>query len=96
VSDKAAACCGRQADALAVYQSTRRVLVEQLGIEPSPPLRELEQGILRQDAALEMVPAAAPDRTLLAVALSESALGALLAVAAPLARRPVASWCSPG
>ena len=80
--------CGRQADALAVYQSTRRALVEQLGIEPRPGLRELEQRILSQDAALELAPAAAPDRTLLAVALNGSALEALLALAAPLARRP--------
>jgi DNA-binding SARP family transcriptional activator len=80
--------CGRQADALAVYQSTRRALVEQLGIEPSPPLRELEQAILRQDAALELAAAAAPERALLVLALNDgSALGPLLAVAAPLARR---------
>jgi DNA-binding SARP family transcriptional activator/tetratricopeptide (TPR) repeat protein len=43
---------GRQADALAAYQETRRVLVDELGIEPSAPLRELEQAILRQDPAL--------------------------------------------
>jgi predicted ATPase len=48
--------CGRQADALAVYQSARRELVEQLGIEPSPPLRELEQSILRQDSSLQLAP----------------------------------------
>src|SRR5207245_833182 len=40
--------CGRQADALATYQRARRVLVEQLAIEPSAPLRQLEQAILRQ------------------------------------------------
>ena len=46
--------CGRQADALAAYQSARRVLVEQLAIEPSAPLRQLEQAILRQEASLDL------------------------------------------
>jgi predicted ATPase/DNA-binding SARP family transcriptional activator len=45
--------CGRQADALADYQRARRVLVEQLAIEPSAPLRRLHQAILRQDASLD-------------------------------------------
>jgi class 3 adenylate cyclase/DNA-binding SARP family transcriptional activator len=49
---------GRQADALAAYQEARRALADGLGIEPSPALRELERGILRQDAALDL--AAAP------------------------------------
>ena len=43
---------GRQGEALEAYRETRRVLVEELGIEPSPELRELEQAILRQDPAL--------------------------------------------
>jgi DNA-binding SARP family transcriptional activator len=43
---------GRQADALEAYQETRRTLVDELGIEPGAPLRELEQAILRQDASL--------------------------------------------
>jgi class 3 adenylate cyclase len=49
---------GRQAEALEVYQETRRGLVEELGIEPSQPLRDLEAAILRQDATL--APPAAP------------------------------------
>jgi DNA-binding SARP family transcriptional activator len=44
--------CDRQADALQAYQDTRRRLVEELGIEPSERLRELERAILAQDPAL--------------------------------------------
>lgn len=44
---------GRQAEALEVYRETRRVLTEELGLEPSPALKELEQAILRQDPSLD-------------------------------------------
>jgi len=44
---------GRQAEALAVYQRTRRTLVDELGIEPGESLRQLEQAILAHDPALE-------------------------------------------
>src|SRR5262245_31585942 len=44
---------GRQADALAVYRDGRRRLVDDLGLEPGPELRQLEQQILAQDAALD-------------------------------------------
>jgi DNA-binding SARP family transcriptional activator/tetratricopeptide (TPR) repeat protein len=37
---------GRQAEALAAYQEARRVLVDELGLEPGPRLRELERRIL--------------------------------------------------
>jgi predicted ATPase/DNA-binding SARP family transcriptional activator len=37
---------GRQADALAAYQSLRRNLVEELGVEPTPALRDLDAAIL--------------------------------------------------
>jgi class 3 adenylate cyclase/tetratricopeptide (TPR) repeat protein len=43
---------GRQADALDVYRETRRFLIEELGIEPSAQLREVELAVLRQDPAL--------------------------------------------
>ena len=48
---------GRQAEALAAYRSARETLVEQLGIEPGPALRHLEQAILKQDPALDVSPA---------------------------------------
>jgi hypothetical protein len=41
-------------EALDVYRRTRRVLAEELGIEPGPALRRLEQAILRQDPSLEL------------------------------------------
>jgi DNA-binding SARP family transcriptional activator len=47
---------GRQAEALEVYRETRRLLADELGLEPSPPLRELERAILRQDPALATAP----------------------------------------
>jgi DNA-binding SARP family transcriptional activator len=44
---------GRQAEALQVYQDARRMLVGELGIDPSQALQRLEQAILRQDESLE-------------------------------------------
>ena len=45
--------CGRQADALATYAELRRRLVDELGIEPSKSLRQLEQSILNQERELD-------------------------------------------
>jgi len=50
--------CGRQADALAVYRETHRLLRDELGLEPSRALQELERAILRQDEELEPTAAA--------------------------------------
>ena len=43
---------GRQADALAAYQRARHTLNEQLGLDPSPQLRALEEAMLRHDSSL--------------------------------------------
>jgi YVTN family beta-propeller protein len=43
---------GRHADALEVYRRGRQALAEELGLEPGPELRELEQRILDHDASL--------------------------------------------
>lgn len=52
---------GRQAEALRAFQATRRTLGEELGIEPSPALRRLEEQILVQDPTLEPEPAPIDD-----------------------------------
>jgi DNA-binding SARP family transcriptional activator/Tfp pilus assembly protein PilF len=50
---------GRQSDALATYHRLRRTLDEELGVDPSQPLRDLETAILRQDPILDL-PSAPP------------------------------------
>jgi DNA-binding SARP family transcriptional activator len=87
----------RQAEALGSYQQARRALVDELGIEPTQALQDLERAILRQDPALDLpsgAPASAPtgrpspERAILAVAQEAVSLGAVLTLAAPLARHP--------
>ncbi|MEV5551964.1 AfsR/SARP family transcriptional regulator [Streptomyces sp. NPDC052309] len=47
--------CGRQADALGVYNRIRATLIEDLGLEPGHELRRLQQAILAQDPALDLL-----------------------------------------
>jgi DNA-binding SARP family transcriptional activator len=83
---------GRQAEALEHYRRARETLVEELGIEPSTALRELEQRILAQDQALDRLPTASPavasERTVLVVASTDAALDGLLALVEPLRSLP--------
>ncbi len=51
--------CGRQAEALDIYQECRRTLAEELGLDPGPRLQELELGILGRDSSLDL-PASTP------------------------------------
>jgi DNA-binding SARP family transcriptional activator len=55
--------CDRQSEALHAYQEARRMLVGELGLEPSRRLRDLEQAILRQDPTLDLArPRLAPPK----------------------------------
>ncbi len=53
---------GRQADALRAYQRARTVLAEQLGIDPGPALKQLEEAVLVQDSTLASPPLRVPPR----------------------------------
>lgn len=44
--------CGRQADALTVYRDLRAYLVDEIGVEPSEPVRQAHLRVLTQDPAL--------------------------------------------
>ncbi|WP_339130114.1 BTAD domain-containing putative transcriptional regulator [Streptomyces sp. f51] len=52
--------CGRQAEALEVYASTRRTLVDELGIEPGPSLRAAHARLLAGDPDLSPPPVPVP------------------------------------
>jgi DNA-binding SARP family transcriptional activator len=53
--------CGRQAEALGAYADTRRVLIEDLGIEPGAELAELQNKILAADPSLNTGAARTPE-----------------------------------
>jgi DNA-binding SARP family transcriptional activator/class 3 adenylate cyclase/alpha-beta hydrolase superfamily lysophospholipase len=72
---------GRQAEALDAYQRFRRTLDEELGIEPTPALRELERSILQQDTSLDVAATISPRSTSKAQAPPEES-----AIPAPVGR----------
>jgi DNA-binding SARP family transcriptional activator len=78
---------GRQAEALSEYQAARRVLVDELGIEPGTELQELERAVLRQESALDLADRV-PLRSILVAPSADHALDGLLALAELLANRP--------
>jgi DNA-binding SARP family transcriptional activator len=78
--------CGRQADALRVYQRARSTLIEELGVEPGPALRGIEGAVLSHDPSLDA--AAAPSRP-------ASVDGAVAPVADDALPRSDLSWVPP-
>lgn len=89
---------GRQTDALEVYRGTYRHLRDELGLEPGPRLRELEQAILRHDASLGPLPLRArlasdsPRRRLVglvAIACAIGIAGVLVASSGGTDQRPI-------
>jgi DNA-binding SARP family transcriptional activator len=85
----------RQAEALDAYRAARRDLSEELGLEPSEPLKQLEQAILRQDPSLDppakggeralQARAASPECAVLVAPSTLDALEDLIRLARPLA-----------
>jgi DNA-binding SARP family transcriptional activator len=76
---------GRQAEALDCYRRMRTILVDELGMDPSKDLQQLEAAILAQDSSLDLHDEADdPD-----VAVEALPVGPLSAVPAPLTTPPV-------
>jgi DNA-binding SARP family transcriptional activator len=85
---------GRQAEALECFQSARRSLVDELGIDPSPALQTLHKQMLNQDAGLDWkAPRAAQlrdrevrpvERAILVLARGDGDISSLLDLAKPL------------
>jgi DNA-binding SARP family transcriptional activator len=65
--------CGRQAEALAAFQQARRVLVDEIGIEPAPALIRLERDILHQAPSLDWTPIRDPEESAVILAAPTTA-----------------------
>lgn len=53
---------GRQSEALAGYQRARRALLDQVGLEPGPELRQLEKAILAHEPSLKLTALSQPTK----------------------------------
>ena len=80
---------GRQSDALEAFREGKRLLDEELGLEPGPELKELERAILRHDPSLS-APASATARlrSIVVVPEDETATDHVLPLAEALTRPP--------
>ncbi len=66
--------CGRQTEALRSFERARNFLAEEIGVDPSPELRELEQRILDHDPALGLpVTPSVTERVVMAVEVADPA-----------------------
>jgi DNA-binding SARP family transcriptional activator/WD40 repeat protein len=80
---------GRQGEALEAYQRARRILADELGIDPSPDLRVLHERILSQSAELELGGEPLRGYRLLE-RVGENALGSIFRASQPNVGRDVA------
>ncbi len=92
---------GRQADALACYQATRSRLSEELGIDPSESLQELERKVLAQDTSLSLeAPAPELIRSVVVLPGRLEQLAAIVELAGPFGRsrnphEVILTWIEP-
>ncbi|MWA05157.1 tetratricopeptide repeat protein [Actinomadura sp. LD22] len=70
------AACGRQAEALEAYEEARVRLLDQLGVDPGPELRDVHVRVLRQETAAGPGPAGPPRDEPAAAAADAEAEGA--------------------
>ncbi|MFF1354957.1 BTAD domain-containing putative transcriptional regulator [Streptomyces sp. NPDC058297] len=78
--------CGRRAESLAVMRRLRARLVEELGLEPSPFLVQIEQDILRGEPSLDTHRLRSADRTIVVRQQNRQSMGGMVHSLAPSLR----------